>query len=148
MADEKLFKYGFFALLIVLVAFGAYYFGNVNAKVSEQTYEGEDSIYNSEQNAQILKFSECIADKGFEAFTADWCPHCENLKEYFGGDKNVEPFWIVCQDANRGLTKDSQRCSEEGIRGFPTLKLNGQELQIARTFDSISLATGCPAPNI
>lgn len=108
-----------------------------------------NSQYTDEQNAEIQEFAQCLADKGFEVFAADWCPHCEALMETFGGRENVAPFWVVCQDVNRQPTENADRCfNEEGVTGFPTLKLNSQELNIARTFDAIASATGCPTPNL
>lgn len=110
--------------------------------------DSEESGFSEQDNLDIQQFSQCIADKGFRVYAADWCPHCEDLKTYFGGQQNVEPFWIVCSDISHNPTENAALCSAEGITGYPTMKFNGQVLSIPRTFDAIAEATGCPAPQL
>lgn len=106
------------------------------------------SDFSDEDNLKIQEFSKCVAGKGFRVYAADWCPHCENMKDSFGGHDNVEAFWITCSDASRKPTENAGLCEEEEITGFPSMKLNGEFLNIPRTFEAIAEATGCPAPQL
>jgi len=56
------------------------------------------------------------------AFVAPWCGHCKNLTpEYIKAAKSLDPlvpFYAVDCDAE----ENKQLCSEQGVKGFPTIK--------------------------
>ncbi|KAG8802642.1 hypothetical protein FRC16_009086 [Serendipita sp. 398] len=58
------------------------------------------------------------------AFVAPWCGHCKNMSpEYSKAAKSLGPlvpFYAVdCDDS-----KNRQLCGEQGIKGFPTVKVS------------------------
>lgn len=122
--------------------------GNSQQNFSQQNFEEPKPQFSDEDNLKIQEFSACLDEKGFRVYAADWCPYCADMKESFGGQENVEPFWIVCSDASRNPTENAELCDKENITGFPTMKLDGEVLEIPRTFEAIAEATGCPAPQL
>ena len=108
------------------------------------------SEFSEEDKVKLLKFSECLADKGVKAYGAGWCGYCKKLKETFGGASQIEPFYIECQNADRTPTKNANICEEEEIRGFPTIKINGEAsgLSALSSFEEFAEATGCPVPQL
>ena len=110
----------------------------------------QTKIYTEEDKIKILEFSECLRDKGVKAYGAGWCGYCKKLKETFGGEAQVEPFYIECQNADRTPTEHSETCTEEEIRGFPTIKLNGEasKLSALSSLEDFAQETGCVVPEL
>lgn len=109
-----------------------------------------ETEFTEEDKAKLLEFSECLADKGVKAYGAGWCGYCKRLKETFGGAEQIEPFYIECQNADRTPTEHADTCEEEAIRGYPTIKMNGEssELNALSTLEEFAEATGCTAPEL
>jgi len=105
-------------------------------------------IFTEEQNALIQEFSSCLYEKGIRVYYAGWCGYCHSLIETFGGLENAGEIMIECQTADRQTGEGAGLCEEEGIRGFPTIKINGEPYSNARTFEAFAEATGCPAPEL
>jgi glutaredoxin len=79
-------------------------------------------------------------------YYADWCGHCHNLVNTFGGIENAGKMMIQCQTADGSSGTGADLCAQENIRGFPTIKINGEGYSGARTFEAFAGATGCTAP--
>ncbi|MBT6823928.1 hypothetical protein HOA59_00645, partial [archaeon] len=118
-------------------------------EVPEQQTQSEPvSTYSEEDLVKITEFSNCLGEKGLKVYAAGWCGHCKSLVSTFGGKGTMEQIYIECQDDQRNPTEDTELCQEEEITGFPTIKINGEPYQNARTFDAFAEATGCPAPEL
>ncbi len=105
--------------------------------------------YSEEDLVKIKEFSQCLADNGVKAYGAGWCGYCKKLKEAFGGEEQVSPFYIECQNSDRTPTEHSELCEQEQITGFPTIKINGELYKGARTIEGLASAVeGCDSPDI
>lgn len=115
---------------------------------TQETQEPATSEYSEEDLVKIKDFSDCLAEKDFKVYGAGWCLHCQNLIKYFGGKEIIAPVYIECSDADRNPTENEELCEKEGIRGFPTIKINSIVHEGDRTFESFAEATGCIAPEL
>jgi len=90
-------------------------------------------------NEAIAAFVDCLAEKEFVIYGANWCGYTKTLVDSFGGFNSVEPIYVEC-------TENEELCASEGVTGYPTVKINGELYQGERTFEAFAEATGCSAP--
>ena len=91
----------------------------------------------SKQDPAVLNsFATCLTEKGAKMYGAYWCGHCKNQKKLFGSSfAKVE--YVEC-------TEETQRRTDEGIKGYPTWKLaDGSSLNGVQTLASLAQKTGC-----
>lgn len=118
-------------------------------RTSTSTSQSQPSeTYSEEDNLKIQEFSNCLSNKGMKIYGAGWCGHCKNLIKYFGGEENIAPIFIECSDAQQNPTEYTDLCNQEGISGYPTIKVNGEDYQGSRTFEGFAEATGCLVPDV
>jgi len=114
---------------------------------SPSQQQQQPTEYTEEDLVKIKEFSQCLADNGVKAYGAGWCGYCKRLKDAFGGEEQIAPFYFECQNADRTPTEHAQLCEEEEIAGFPTIKINGEPYQGARTIEGLASAIeACDAP--
>lgn len=98
--------------------------------------------YSEEDLEKISVFIDCLAEKGVKIYGANWCGWTKKLVvETLGGFDIAAPIYVEC-------TENEELCSSEGITGYPTIKINGELYTGPRTFEGLSEATGCPAPEV
>jgi hypothetical protein len=90
---------------------------------------------------KIEEFMNCLSDKGVKVYGANWCGYTKALIENLGGYEVASPIYVEC-------TEDEELCSQEGIEGYPTIKINGEVQNIQRTLQGFADATGCSAPSV
>lgn len=92
----------------------------VTMTIAEDATESVEIITSDEQ------FRELAASKSiFVMFYAPWCGHCQRLKpawEQLASDINTDET-IPVTIAKVDCTQYSKLCSDEGVTGYPTLKL-------------------------
>jgi hypothetical protein len=98
------------------------------------------TTYSNEDLAKLDEFSQCLEEKGFLIYGANWCGYTKQVAELFGG------FSYISQGIYVECTEESALCNSEGIQGYPTIKVNGNAYQGARTLEAFAQATGCTAP--
>lgn len=104
----------------------------------QQTPEG----YSEEDLEKISAFVDCLAEKDVKIYGANWCGWTEKfVVETLGGFDIAAPVYVEC-------TENEELCAQEGIEGYPTTKINGELYTGPRTFEGLSEATGCPAPEV
>lgn len=136
---------------VYLTLDGKYFISGLMSLAVEEEEETEliqTQGYSEEDLEKIKDFSECLAEKGMKVYGAGWCGHCQNLIRYFGGEESIAPIFIECSDAQRNPTEYAELCTQEGIQGYPTIKINGIDYQNARTFEAFAEATDCPVPEV
>ncbi len=87
----------------------------------------------------LAEFVECLSGVNFVIYGANWCGYTASLVNMLGGWEAVEPIYVEC-------VEQEELCQEKQIAGYPTILINGEYYQKARTFKDFSEATGCPVP--
>jgi len=80
-------------------------------------------------------FAQCLTDNEIIMYGTDWCPHCKDQKKLFGNSFEFVHY-IDC-DWNKEL------CLNEGIRGYPTWKINGESYPGTQSLERLSQLSGC-----
>ncbi len=110
-------------------------------EASAQT-EAPAASYSEEDLVKLKEFSDCLGEKGIVIYGADWCGWTKKLAvDTLGGFETASAAYVEC-------TKEEELCSSEGITGYPTVKMNGEIYEGARTIEALSQTTGCPAPSL
>nr|XP_002131987.1 thioredoxin domain-containing protein 5 [Ciona intestinalis] len=102
------------SLVLVLISVFA------TSKCDEPAQRTDETLYSE------ATFKELVADqKHFIMFYAPWCGHCqrlkpvwENLAEEINGNSEID-----ISIAKVDCTVETKLCSDEGVMGYPTLKL-------------------------
>jgi hypothetical protein len=106
------------------------------------TQTPQTSSYSQEDLEKIAEFSQCLAEKEFVVYGANWCGYTKQVADLFGG------FGVISSDIYVECTENEALCSSEEIQGYPTIKIAGQPYQNARTLEAFAEATGCVAPEL
>lgn len=84
-------------------------------------------------------FASCLSQKGVKMFGSDTCEYCREQKKMFGASFGQIPY-VNCDF-------DKQICQEKGITVYPVWEIDDKLSAGIKTFDQLSQATGCVAPN-
>lgn len=68
-----------------------------------------------------------LADSGVKMYGADWCPHCQQQKDMFGGAARRLPY-IECSMGSQGSPQTSE-CRNAGIKTYPTWEIKGKRYE-------------------
>lgn len=107
---------------------------------TQETEELQPSPENTISSEELIKFINCLKEDNFIIYGANWCGWTKKLVEMLGGFDMVKPIYIECTD-------EKELCEEKGITGYPTIFINGEKYQGARTFEEFATATGCQTPS-
>ena len=91
-----------------------------------------------------MQFARYLTESGVEMFGAFWCPHRRHQRERFGEEAFQLIEYVECDP--RGENARPQRCEEEGIRGYPTWKINGQLYPGDRSLEELADLSGYEGP--
>ncbi len=81
-------------------------------------------------------FAQCLAEKKFTMYGANWCSHCQNEKRTFGDSFRLVPY-VECP-------VERVRCAAEKIEGYPTwITGSGERLVGEQGLRKLSEASGC-----
>ena len=81
------------------------------------------------------EFAECLTEEGAIFYGTEWCGFCQQQKAMFG--ESMEYINFIDCDQNR------DECMSEGIRGYPTWKINGELYSGLQQLTRLSDLTGC-----
>ena len=90
---------------------------------------------NSVESKEEL-FAGCLTDSDATMYGTVWCSYCQEQKKLFGRKAFKEIDFVDC-DA------DLEICREEGIKGYPTWKINGKSYSGTQSLETLSVLTGC-----
>ena len=81
-------------------------------------------------------------NKGVKVYGANWCGYTNQFVEGpLGGFDTAAPIYVEC-------TEKEAECSEAGVTGYPTTKINGEVYSGGRTLAGLADATGCQLPEV
>lgn len=117
-------------------------FETTPATQNTQTQQApSQTSFSEDELAEIADFMVCLAESNVKVYGANWCGYTKQLVDNLGGFEIIKPIYVEC-------TEEDELCASEGITGYPTIKINGEQVNIARTLEGFAEATGCSAPNI
>lgn len=97
----------------------------------------------------ITPFGQYLKDKNVKFYGAEWCPHCQKMKQEMG-EGTWKPVYIEC---NAGPRKIAKVCEDAKIEAFPTFELGNGERHVGemtmdelKKFVGFEEATSTPAP--
>ncbi len=79
--------------------------------------------------------AQCMTDKGWKMYGADWCPHCLNQKAVFGSAFESVTY-IECE-------QHPDVCQRVGIQGYPTWRHRGENHAGTKTVWELAELSGC-----
>ncbi len=80
-------------------------------------------------------FAQCLTEKGIVMYGTEWCSHCKAQKAMFG--KSFEFVNYVDCD------KDKSACVINGVRGYPTWKINEKLYPGEQKLERLAALSGC-----
>jgi hypothetical protein len=111
-------------------------------QATPQTQEPQQIAYSQSDLIKLKEFNDCLGEKGLKVYGANWCGWTKRLVvETLGGYDIASAVYIEC-------TENEKICSDEGIQGYPTIKINGQPYNGQRTLKDLGSATSCPVPQL
>lgn len=113
--------------------------GSQNSESS--TTQTQPTSYSEEDLEAIAEVIDCYAEKDVKVYGANWCGYTNAFVETLGGYEVIDSIYVEC-------TEETDLCSEEEIKGYPTTKISGESYSGARTFEGLSQETGCPVPEL
>jgi hypothetical protein len=115
------------ALVVVLIAWGAYYF-----------------LYYRKPVSTLDSFAQCLKAKGAKMYGAWWCPHCADQKEMFGFAFQYVNY-VECSPEGQRTINDV--CKQAGIKDFPTWQFpDGSRTEGTQPLAVLGQKTGCTLP--
>jgi len=80
-------------------------------------------------------FAQCLTEKEIVMYGTEWCSHCKAQKAMFG--KSFEFVNYVDCD------KDRSECLINGVRGYPTWKIDGELYPGEQKLEKLASLSGC-----
>jgi len=133
-----------FGILFIIAILTKGFSGDCETKDNAPSIQDiqQPTFYSDKDIKEIKTFISCLKEKNFHIYGANWCGWTKKLViDTLGGFDIADPIYTEC-------TEEQELCTKEGIKGFPTIKVNGEPYQGQRTFGDFAKATDCKAPKI
>ena len=76
------------------------------------------------EDPRLRALAQHLADSGAIFYGADWCPHCQDQKAFFGNSAHRLPY-VECSP-NGPRSPQAEVCRKQGIRSYPTWVIDGE----------------------
>lgn len=125
---------------VLLLAGGPLQAAAVMAQVPEVAPPGlpGDSETIATSNASQRGLAEHLRRQGFVFYGAWWCPACRQQKSLFGQPAAQRLPYLECEKGAAG----QQRCSQVGIRAYPTWIKGGERREGVLTLEELKSWSG------
>lgn len=114
----------------------AFTIDDIRLIVAQQQLQQAPQLPTIIENEEIDSLVSCLAENDFKIYGADWCGFTVQVVNLFGG-VDINSIYVEC-------TQEEELCRQEGITGYPTIKISGETANIARNLESFAQATNCP----
>ena len=85
-------------------------------------------------------FAQCLSERGVKFFGAYWCANCDKQKQLFGSSIRYVNY-IECDPNSEN--SQSRLCMDNGIKGYPTWEIGGQQYLGIQTLEKLSELSEC-----
>ena len=97
--------------------------------------------YSVKKPGKYDEFAKCLSNKDAKMWGAYWCSHCAEQKRIFG--KSFEFVKYIECGVPGDTSKQTEICSREGIRSYPTWEIDGERIEKVMEIGELSSLTGC-----
>ncbi len=83
-------------------------------------------------------FTQCLLESEAIFYGTEWCSFCAQQKQILGDvyTQFRSQFYVDCD-------RNQNRCSQAGVRAYPTWVINGQPYQGVQSIEALSTAMNC-----
>lgn len=137
----QLFFTGFVVAMVVLIGTMGVYAGVKNPEIADRAIPGEaGSPITTSSGAAELALAAHLKQVGAKMYGAFWCPHCHDQKQLFGKEAFSQINYIECDP--KGKNPQPDVCQAEGVKGYPTWKINGQLVSGTQSLEELAQMSG------
>lgn len=99
---------------------------------------------NTTSGAAELALAKHLRQVGAKMYGAYWCPHCQDQIALFGRQAAPSVPYVEC--AEDGQNSQTNLCTREKIKGFPTWKIKGKTYEGTQSLVDLAKASGYRGP--
>jgi uncharacterized membrane protein len=137
----QLFFTGFIVAMVVLIGTMGVYAGVKNPEIADRAIPGEAGLpITTSSGAAELALAAHLKQTGAKMYGAFWCPHCYDQKQLFGKEAFNQIDYVECDP--KGKNPQPDVCQAEGVKGYPTWKVNGQMVSGTQSLEQLAQLSG------
>jgi hypothetical protein len=133
--ETKTKNYGMIVFFVVLGLVVVVFASQFMMKGSSDTNDNTIPNMPAENLEGLDAFAQCLTENNAVFYGTEWCGYCGQQKSLFGDSMKFVNY-VDCD-------KDKNTCTAEGIRGYPTWKVNGDPLVGVQSLQILASKTGC-----
>ncbi|GAP99456.1 hypothetical protein NIES2104_60220 [Leptolyngbya sp. NIES-2104] len=137
----QLFFSGIVVAMVVLIGTMGVYAGVKNPEIADRAIPGEAGLpITTSSGAAELALATHLKQVGAKMYGAFWCPHCHDQKQLFGKEAFKQIDYVECDP--KGKNPQPDVCQAEGVKGYPTWKVNGQTVSGTQSLEELARLSG------
>jgi uncharacterized membrane protein/glutaredoxin len=130
------------AMVVLIGTLGVY--ANVKAPVTDNAPGEVAPAVTTTSNPSQVALAKHLQQIGATMYTAYWCPHCYDQKQWFGQEAVKSLNLVECDP--QGRNAQPKLCQSKGIEGFPTWEINGNLDSGAKSLEKLAQLSGYTGP--
>jgi uncharacterized membrane protein/glutaredoxin len=132
------------AMVTLVGTLGIYNLGNGGAKGSVAGSASPVAAVATASGPSEIALAQHLTKIGAKMYGAYWCPHCHEQKNLFGQQAVAQMPYVECDPG--GANAKPEICQSEGVKGYPTWKVNGQTVSGVQTLQQLADMSGYQGP--
>lgn len=130
------------AMLTIVGTLAIYNLGNPRTESADADSSG--FVVTTQSGPAEVALAQHLSQIGAKMYGAYWCPHCQDQKKLFGREGAKQMPYVECDPG--GANSQAALCQSEGIKGYPTWKINGQTYSGTQTLQQLAQYSGYQGP--
>ncbi len=130
------------AMVTIVGTLAIYNLGNPNTQSAEADSSG--FVVTTQSGPAEIALAQHLTQIGAKMYGAYWCPHCQDQKKLFGKEAVKQIPYVECDPG--GANSQASLCQSEGVKGYPTWKINGQTYSGTQTLQQLAQYSGYQGP--